>query len=189
MLNREMRKLHLAYKNMISRCYDPKGRNWPHYGGRGISVCREWRESREAFIAWSMQGGHALDLSLDRINNNGNYEPSNCRWATIVDQLNNQARCAVVNHDGKSLTISQWCEAIGATKEQRVRAYKRHSKYGATTFEEIFCRSSLMSFRAKARENNCLECGRTESIKWRKYGAQCNTCYHRWFRASKREAA
>jgi hypothetical protein len=93
----------------------------------------------------------------------------------------------VIEHDGVSATISQWCEKLGVTQQQRFRAYKRHSNYGATTIAELFC-DHLLVLRTSARINKCLECSRTESIKWRKNGEQCNTCYHRWFRASKRVA-
>jgi hypothetical protein len=80
---------YVAWHNMRRRCSDPKNKDYRHYGGRGISVCPRWRDSFAAFLE-DMGEKPAPDLSLDRINNDGNYEPSNCRWATQSEQLLNQ---------------------------------------------------------------------------------------------------
>lgn len=65
---------------MMGRCYNPNNCNFKNYGSRGISVGVEWRNNRDDFIEWAINNGYDKSLSLDRINNNGNYEPSNCRW-------------------------------------------------------------------------------------------------------------
>ena len=75
---------------MKQRCYNPNNDNYPNYGGRGISICDEWLNDREAFISWALSHGYSNDLSIDRIDVNGNYKPSNCRWATDELQRNNQ---------------------------------------------------------------------------------------------------
>lgn len=88
-------RLYQVYNGMISRCYN---KNHPHYelwGGRGITVCDEWRTNYQAFRKWAYENGYddSKDRklqSLDRINNNGNYEPSNCRWASMKEQNNNK---------------------------------------------------------------------------------------------------
>lgn len=80
---------HIWY-NMKRRCYNPKDRNYKNYGGRGIKVCDEWLNDFQAFYDWAMSNGYSDDLTIDRINVNGNYEPTNCRWATIAEQQANR---------------------------------------------------------------------------------------------------
>jgi len=76
---------------MRQRCNDPKNKNYPHYGGRGIKVCDRWN-SYDAFLA-DMGRKPSRKHSLDRIDVNGNYEPENCRWADVMTQRHNQRRC------------------------------------------------------------------------------------------------
>jgi len=83
-------KLYTTYHNMIRRCYKPKSTNFKYYGGRGISICNEWRDNFQAFRDWAVANGYSDDLTIDRINVNGNYEPSNCRWVNATIQSNNR---------------------------------------------------------------------------------------------------
>lgn len=75
--------------NMIQRCHNPKSTNYIRYGKKGISVCSTWREQNTSFFDWALDNGYEDSLSIDRINNDGNYEPSNCRWATRKEQMAN----------------------------------------------------------------------------------------------------
>ncbi len=107
-----------AWSAMICRCHKPKTKLYHHYGGRGISVCVRWRHSFENFLE-DMGLRPSRKHSLDRYpNNNGNYEPENCRWATQKQQMNN-TRCNVVLHlGGESATVSEWAEITGKTQSQ-----------------------------------------------------------------------
>ena len=77
---------------MIRRCYNQNDTTYKNYGAKGISVCKEWREDRVKFFAWSNINGYTDDLSIDRINSYGNYEPSNCRWVDRTTQNRNMPR-------------------------------------------------------------------------------------------------
>lgn len=106
----------LAYRSwqrMRDRCSDPANDYWHLYGGRGIKVCERWQDF-EAFFA-DMGERPSVRHSIDRIDNNGNYEPGNCRWATAVEQMNNTRANRVIDFDGMRMSVSAWAEFTGLT--------------------------------------------------------------------------
>lgn len=87
-------RLYNCYKGMISRCYREKDIHYRAYGGRGIVVCDEWKNNPKTFIDWALTHGYSDDLTIERINVNGNYEPSNCTWIPMSEQYKNkQSNC------------------------------------------------------------------------------------------------
>lgn len=84
------KRLYMIWQAMKKRCNNPNCKDYPKYGGRGISVCREWNDSSEEFIKWALSNGYSEELTLDRKDNNGNYCPENCRWATWTQQVRNR---------------------------------------------------------------------------------------------------
>ena len=87
-------RLYGCYKGMMSRCYREKDIHYNAYGKRGIVVCEEWKGNSKAFIEWALSHGYSDDLTIERIDVNGNYEPSNCKWIPMSEQYKNkQSNC------------------------------------------------------------------------------------------------
>lgn len=105
-------KLHKAWRNMRYRCFTPSCEAYGNYGGRGITVCAEW-ESYEAFRDWSLNNGFGEGLSLDRIDNDGDYCPENCRWVSMKVQQNNRRVNHCITFNGATRTIGEWATVTG----------------------------------------------------------------------------
>lgn len=93
-------KLYTTWKNITQRCTNIKLKHFKNYGGRGISICEEWKSDFKSFYDWAMLNGYEENLTIDRINNDGNYEPNNCRWATRQEQSDNKRELRITNTSG-----------------------------------------------------------------------------------------
>lgn len=102
-----------AWNDMLARCKNPNNKRYPNYGGRGIRACKRW-EQFEHFLA--DMGERPQGLTLDRRNNNGNYTPSNCRWATRTEQNRNQRRNRMLTHNGETKCLAEWVEVVGVPR-------------------------------------------------------------------------
>lgn len=109
-------KLYWAWNHMIQRCDKDYENNKRFYKDRGIKVCEEWYDFL-VFREWSLNNGFSENLSLDRIDNNGNYEPSNCRWATKEQQSNNTRATKLIEYKGEIKSISQWARIFGISRK------------------------------------------------------------------------
>lgn len=107
-------RLYIIWSGMKQRCYDENCHSFPDYGGRGIRICNEWRIDFNKFRAWAMANGYSDELSIDRKDNEGNYEPANCRWSTEEEQCNNQRSNRLFTIYGRTQTLSQWVKEYGA---------------------------------------------------------------------------
>lgn len=108
------KKLRDTWRNMQYRCFNKSNRAYHNYGGRGISVCDEWQKEKGFlnFYKWALKNGYEIGLTLDRIDNDGDYSPHNCRWVSRKTQCRNKRTNVKINYQGKSLTIVEWCEEL-----------------------------------------------------------------------------
>ena len=94
---------------MKSRCSDPSSTGYKNYGARGIQVCQDWN-SFQNFKEWALNNGYSENLTLDRIDSNGHYEPSNCRWTDFKTQQNNRTNNHIIEFNGEKKTLQEWSE-------------------------------------------------------------------------------
>lgn len=120
-------RIYRIWVKMKERCENPNDPKYYRYGKRGISVCDEWRNNFKAFYDWAMKNGYAENLSINRQNNDGNYCPDNCEWATKKQQANNTGTNRFITHKGKKQTLQQWADECGissSTLKSRLDVYK-----------------------------------------------------------------
>lgn len=106
-------RLYGIWNGMRHRCLDKKHISYHRYGGRGIKVCEEWDESYENFKEWAINNGYQEEFSIDRIDNNKNYSPSNCKWSSIKEQCNNRENNNKLTFNGVNKTVAEWSVETG----------------------------------------------------------------------------
>lgn len=99
--------LYIVWASMKRRCYNPNSKDYKNYGGRGIILCPEWKENFTLFRDWAIKNGYKQGLQIDRKDTNGNYEPSNCRWVTQIENENNRRYTKKVIYNNKQYTLRQ----------------------------------------------------------------------------------
>lgn len=106
-------KLYKIWTSLKSRCYNPNDKAYKDYGGRGIKVYNDWYYGFITFYEWAFENGYNDNLTIDRINNNGNYEPTNCRWVDRKIQQNNRRNNHYITIKGETKTLQEWGEYVG----------------------------------------------------------------------------
>ena len=133
-------RLYSIWASMKKRCNNPNDIGYSLYGGRGIKVCHEWADSYVAFADWARSNGYQDNLSIDRIDNDKGYEPSNCRWATDQEQAENTRHAVMIEYNGKTHTISEWSRIADIPRSTFSERYHRGDR-GDRLFrpvEELF---------------------------------------------------
>jgi hypothetical protein len=102
-----IQRLYWVWSDIKQRCYNKNNPAYKRYGGRGIKMCQEWKDNYILFEHWALKNGYKEKLTIDRIDNNGNYEPDNCRWADRVTQANNTRNNVYIVFENKKYTLAQ----------------------------------------------------------------------------------
>lgn len=125
-------RLYHIWNGMSGRCLNQKNKDYKNYGGRRITMCKEWR-TPENFFGWAFLNGYNVDLSLDRIDTNKGYSPDNCRWISLAQQQRNKRNNRLITYSGETHCVAEWAEIKGISKSTIVSRLR-----GGWTPEEIF---------------------------------------------------
>lgn len=123
--NPSHRRLYNIWFDMKRRCYQPQNKRYDRYGGRGIAVCKEWLNGFQPFFDWAVANGYQDDLTIDRIDKDGDYTPENCRWADLFMQANNRSNNRFITYCGETKTMMEWSKVLNmnySTLRRRIYA-------------------------------------------------------------------
>lgn len=143
-------RLYKIWFNMLERCENASDAAYRYYGGRGIIVCDAWHDYI-VFREWAHSNGYSEDLTIDRIDSNGNYCPDNCRWADYKTQANNRRSCRYVEINGEKRTITEWCKINGISA---FTAYSRIDRFGWNPIDAVSLPAAKKHFYKNRRNSN-----------------------------------
>ena len=118
-------RLYRIWHGIKGRCLNSKDKAYPLYGGRGVTICKEWQDNFMNFYDWAINNNYSDKLTLDRINCNGNYEPSNCRWTTMKEQQRNRRNNKLIIFNGETKCLSEWAERLDINPNSLARRLKK----------------------------------------------------------------
>lgn len=118
-------RLYRIWANVKTRCFNVNDPHYSRWGGKGVGMCKEWKNSFQSFYNWAIANGYSDNLTIDRIDNEKGYSPDNCRWATIEEQNRNKKHVRFITYDGRTQTIGQWTKELGLGKETIRERLKR----------------------------------------------------------------
>lgn len=133
----EHKRLWEIWQGIKQRTSNPNNKSYARYGGRGISVCEEWRENYVNFRDWALNNGYSDNLTIERIDVNGDYCPENCRWATVKEQCNNRRTNVLIEWNGKTQNIERWSEETGIPYKILHDRYRRYGIKPPELFEPV----------------------------------------------------
>ena len=122
---KDNQKIYKVWSGIKQRCFNPNSNRYKNYGGRGISICDEWKNSFETFCKWDLENGYKEGLSIDRIDHEKNYEPSNCRWSDEITQQNNRTNNTLYEYDGETHTLTDWSRIKGINPKTFCTRWRR----------------------------------------------------------------
>lgn len=173
-------RLYKMFQNMKSRCYNPNAERYDRYGGRGITICDEWLNDFKSFYNWANMNGYNKKLSIERIDVNGNYEPSNCCFIKLGNQSSNTTRNIKITHNGKTQLLKEWCNELGLKPNTIISRVKlKKISYHDAIFEfkpyqkndKTHCKNGHLYTDKNSKINNkgyriCLTCKENNKAKY-----------------------
>lgn len=121
----EKSRLYHIWQGIKRRCLNKKEDKYDKYGGRGIKICEEWKNNSSNFINWALNNGYKDNLTIDRIDVNGDYEPLNCRWVTMKEQSINRRNTVKITYNNQTLSLVEWCNILNLNyKKIYLRIYR-----------------------------------------------------------------
>ena len=152
-------KLFLVWETMRNRCHNPNREKYKNYGGRGIQVCEEWDNSAETFCKWALSHGYKEGLQIDRIDNNGNYCPENCRFVSPKENSRNRRNTVFLTVCGMTKCVAEWCDIVSIS---RFTVYwwikKKGKKYAECKIAEqlasVFAELATISMEQEGDDGN-----------------------------------
>lgn len=169
-------RLYRIWNNIKVRCLNQNSPRYKDYGGRGITICNEWLISYQSFRLWSVHNGYKDSLCIDRIDNNGGYHPSNCRWVTFLENGNNTRKNIFITHGEVTKTLSQWSRHL---KINYLTLYGRIfvSRY---SIDVAFSRAVIKERDVNGYSSVQETCSVCKDNNKRYYAkGMCVNCYHR----------
>jgi len=127
-------RLRVIWWNMKARCMSPKSSEYHRYGGRGITICEEWLSGPRNFIIWALNNGYEIGLSIDRINNDGNYEPSNCHFIPLGDNARKTSKEKLITVCGRTQNLTQWKREIHCSRSHLGERYRDQGEAATVEF-------------------------------------------------------
>lgn len=164
-------KLYKVWIDMKNRCNNPNNNHYKNYGARGIKVCKEWQEDYMSFYNWAINNKYNeytefnINTTLDRINNNGNYEPSNCRFITHKEQQNNKRNNHLLTYMGETHTVSEWSKILGIKTQTIFTRLRKDLPVEYILSKENFTNSNSCTYLKKLLKiKNIIEDAETKNI-------------------------
>lgn len=130
-------RLYQTWQGMKARCYNKHNSRYHRYGGKGITVCDEWKNDFISFCNWANENGYSNKLTIDRIDNNKNYSPENCRWVDTKTQCNNRDTNIKITIGNATKTLTEWCEIFMLDYK---KIYARYYRNEFISIDELFNR-------------------------------------------------
>lgn len=143
-------RLWSIYHDIKKRCNNPNSARFKDYGGRGIKMCDEWLNDFDSFADWSKNNGYSDELTIDRKDVDGNYEPQNCRWITIKEQCRNKRNTVLVEYNGVTKPLIVWCEELGLIYDTMHYRIKKRGWSVEKAFETKSQREDSFASQCKA---------------------------------------